>query len=382
MKFRIRFADQVVGAFVLLAFAFVAFVAVALGSRQRWFARDYYYLSRFPSGAGVPVGTPLLLKGFQIGRIHQVSLTADNEADVVFIVYDTYVDKVRENSLLELVTSPIGLGSQLLFHPGKSASLAAERSFVPSYDTPEGRALADAGLVERPPKDDTITRLVSNVNPLIENVNATVVQLEKTLVQVNAALAGTGTGPVAEALSEAAGAVAGVNELVGGVNSVVSRTGPRVDRIVADVEASLPGILAQVEAVAAEAKSAAESVAAIGANLEATTAAMRDPTGLIPKLLDPKGSIKTFLDDGDRLFNRVDSSLAQVEAALGNLAGTTATLSAQMPRIAATLEEARTAIVKAQDVMEGLKNNPLLRGGIPERVEPQAAPTSLRTTDF
>lgn len=375
MKFRIRHADQIVGIFVILAFVLLASILVVMGGRQRWFARDYPYVSRFPSSTGLAAGTSILYKGFQIGRIRQVSLNGENEVDVSFVIFDTYVDRVRENSILELVISPIGLGNQLLFHPGRSDKPLEERSFIPSLESPEGRRIVAQNLVDRPPKDDTITRLISNVNPLIENVNATVVQLERALGQVNDAVAGTGSGPVADSLRDASAIIAQVNETVGSA-------GPRVDRMMADVEGSLPMILARVESSIDSVKALAESAVVIGKNFEATSEALRDPTGLVPRLLDPKGSLKTFLDDGDRLFNRVDNSLAEVEQALGNLEGSTAALAAQMPRIAATIDDARAAIVSAQDVLEGLKNNPLLRGGIPERVNPQAAPTSLRTTDF
>lgn len=375
MKFRIKFADQVVGSFVILAFVALAALIVSVGAQQRWFARDFRYESRFPSGFGLAVGTPLLLKGFQIGRIESISLTERNEATVVFVVYDTYVDRVRENSLLEFVTSPIGLGSQLLFHPGKSGEPAPERSFIPSFETPEGRRLVDAGLVDRPPKDDTITRLISNVNPLIENINATVVQLERSLALVNGALSGQGTGPVAETLDDAAGTVAGVNRLVAQLNAVLEETAPRVNRIAAEAESSLPALLGDVEA-------SVRSVAGITANLEKTTASLADPTGAIPKLLDPKGSIKLLLDDSGRLFSRVDNSFAQVEAALGNVNQATASLAGQMPRITAVVEDVRTALKQAEDVMEGLKNNPLLRGGISPRVDAGAAPSGGRTLDF
>jgi phospholipid/cholesterol/gamma-HCH transport system substrate-binding protein len=457
MKFRIRYADQVVGAFVLLAIAVLAFIVVSLGSNQRWFARDYRFKSRFASASGITPGTAIQLKGFKIGRIKNVTLTDANEAAVDFVVYDTFIDKVRANSLLELVVSPIGLGNQLLFHPGKSTERAAENSFIPAYDTPEGMKLVDARLVDMPPKDDTITRLLFNVNTTIEEV-------KKTLQTVNPILAGQGAGPIKEAMDEAVAAVAQVNAILAdlddalrgvgggplaktlnsvdamvaglgdslqgrgggpiarslggvdaliadldqalqgkgdgpvaaslnGVSDALNTTLPRLDGMVARVQTDLPVLLDRVDGMVANVQSAVPpllatvdatlaSVQAISANLEKTSAALADPTGLVPKLLAPEGSIKTFLNDGDRLFDRVDGSLAQVETAVGNLADTTATLSVQMPRIAAIIEEARTAIVKAQDVLEGLKNNPLLSGGIPERVEAQAAPTNLRTTDF
>ena len=49
MKFRIRFADQVVGAFLLLAVLGIAAILVLVGINQRWFAKDYVFRSRFDS---------------------------------------------------------------------------------------------------------------------------------------------------------------------------------------------------------------------------------------------------------------------------------------------------------------------------------------------
>ncbi len=63
MKFKIRFADQIVGIFVLVAIIAVAAILVLIGVNQRWFAKNYYYQSRFASGDGLSVGMPLVLKG-------------------------------------------------------------------------------------------------------------------------------------------------------------------------------------------------------------------------------------------------------------------------------------------------------------------------------
>ena len=368
MKFRIKYADQVVGIFVLFALILLAGILVLMGSKQRWFARDYVYISQFNSSTGVSVGTGILYKGFQIGRIQKMSLNRDNKVDVVFAIYDTYIGRVTQNSILELVISPIGLGNQLLFHPGKSNIQLPENSFIPSYDSVEGKYLVDNNLVDRPPKDDTITRLLSTVNPLLENVNDTVIQLEKTLNLIYAAINGNGSGPIAETLADTAASVQQVKQLLGQANTAVESFVPRFSGVMSQVEETLPPVLS--------------SISTITTNLAQTSAALKDPTGLIPRLLDPKGSLKTLLDDGNQLFNHIDSSLAEVEQSMKNLEGATATLAAQMPRIMATIEDARSAIVSAQDVLEGLKNNPLLKGGIPERLDPGSIPTGLRNDDF
>jgi phospholipid/cholesterol/gamma-HCH transport system substrate-binding protein len=60
----------------------------------------------------------------------------------------------------------------------------------------------------------------------------------------------------------------------------------------------------------------------------------------------------------------------------------TASLNAQMPTVAATLAETQNALRQAQDVLQGLKNNPLLKGGIPERKDQTQVYQSLRDGEF
>jgi phospholipid/cholesterol/gamma-HCH transport system substrate-binding protein len=332
MKFRVRHAERIVGLFILVAAIALCGSIVLIGANQRWFSRNYRFSTRFLSASGVAPGTAVYMKGFQIGKIERITLNEENEVDATFVIYDTYYPKARKNSLLELVTSPIGLGTQLLFHPGKSEELLPEGSFVPLASSEEGQNLIEEELVEIPPKDDTITRLLAGINPLIESVGKTVVTVNRTLTEVNRALAGQSSGPAGRIVSEAASAVATLGQ-------------------VAD-------------------------------NVQAMTAEMRDPTGLVQKLVDPKGSLKTLLDDDNVLFDKLTASLAQTEAALKNLQGISQDLRAQMPAIGVTLNESRVAIKQAQDVLEGLKNNPLLKGGIPQRREAEPLYESLREGQF
>jgi len=357
MKFRIKHADRIVGLFIIVAAFLLCVGIVALGANQRWFSKNYRFVSRFQSAASLSSGMPILMKGFQVGKIERLKLNDDNEVDVDFVIYDTYYPKARENSLLELVTSPVGLGSQLLFHPGKSASLMKEGSFVPRADSDEGQRLIDDGLVDIPAKDDTITRLLANINPLLENLNKTVITLNRTLTEVNRALAGQSSGPLGQVVTGAADTVSNIDALVAGVKD-------------------------QAESLVGKANELADSLTRISGNLEQTSEALRDPTGLVPRLLDPKGSIKTILDDKNAMYNSLMSSLATTQESLANIKSMTASLNAQMPTVAATLAETQNALRQAQDVLEGLKNNPLLKGGIPERKDQTQVYQSLRDGEF
>ena len=92
-------------------------------------------------------------------------------------------------------------------------------------------------------------------------------------------------------------------------------------------------------------------------NMEVITA---DPTGLVPRLLDPKGSLKTLLDDNNAIYN-------QVTAMIGSLAGITGELERLARFLTDSTPQISTILGRADNVLEGLSNNPLLRGGITEQ---------------
>jgi phospholipid/cholesterol/gamma-HCH transport system substrate-binding protein len=139
---------------------------------------------------------------------------------------------------------------------------------------------------------------------------------------------------------------------------------------------------AMISSISSQARDLLSTVDAIAKNLEKTSQAISDPTGLVPRLLDAKGSIKTLLDDDNRLYDRISQSVAELQKTLKNLQGVSDSLNTQMPSIAMTIDEGRAAIKQAQDVLTGLRNNPLLKGGIPARTELESGSQSMREGDF
>lgn len=346
MKFHIRHAEKVAGLFVIVAALALCGVVFFLGANQRWFGRDYRYTATFDTASGLSVGMSINLKGFKLGTITKLRLSPGNKVEAELVIFDTYIEKVKAGSILELVTSPIGLGTSLLLHPGHGPGSIAEGSSIPLLGSPEGQALVEAGLVEVPPRDDSVTSIISSVGPLLENANKAVVSLNKTLMEANLALSGKSTGPLGRTLENTAVATA--------------KLGPVMDR-----------------AVVLE-----DSLAAIAGNLETLTSAMRDPTGLIPRLLDPKGSVKTILDDQNALYDSIMASVKGVQASIKSVQAMTASLNAQMPSVAEAIQDAQATIKKAQDVLDGLRNNPLLKGGIPKAAEQTQLYQSMREGEF
>ena len=111
------------------------------------------------------------------------------------------------------------------------------------------------------------------------------------------------------------------------------------------------------------------SVNVITGNFESTSEALKDPTGLIPKLLG---------DKNNAMYTKIIGIMADIEKSVKSLQSIISNLNSEVPKIAAILNESRLAIQKAQDVLEGIKNNPLIKGGIPERQEQQSLYQSMR----
>ena len=360
MKFRIRHADRIVGLFMVLAgFALLGSIAMA-GASQRWFAKDPRFRTVLASAAGAAPGTAIFMRGFQVGKIEDLRLDEGNNVIARFSIYGTYRSQVRVDSLIEIVTSPIGLGTQILFHPGKGTELLAEGGLVPEALSKEGKDIIEGDRADIPKKDNTITRLLSGVNPLIDDINRTVESLNRTLTEVNKALTGEGSTPVARIVEEAAGAVKGVNSFVG-----------NADRTIVDLDSRIGTVLTQVDSLAA-------NLSTVSSNLAKLSEGLSDPTGLVPRLLAPEGSIKTLLNDNNALYDGLNRSIAEVQSAVKGLSDVANSLAAEVPGISATILQIDVAVRQAQDVLEGLRNNPLLRGGIPTRTEQPAVFQSLR----
>ena len=78
MKFKIRFADQIVGLFLILSLVSVVFIIIMLGRSQRWFAKDYAFNTVLLSATGLSKNMPVQYKGFTIGNVKNFYLNGDD----------------------------------------------------------------------------------------------------------------------------------------------------------------------------------------------------------------------------------------------------------------------------------------------------------------
>jgi phospholipid/cholesterol/gamma-HCH transport system substrate-binding protein len=321
MKFRIRFADQIVGFLIVTALVSLAAVIFLLGSRQRWFSRDYRYKTYAASASGLSENMPVLLKGIQIGAVKSYRLTGGDQVEVIFTIYDSYADRVKKGSLVQILISPIGLGNQFVFHPGLGSELLEEDTFIPALGSEEGQELIARGLAFVPSQSDSIAKLVSRVDEVLAS-------LDKTVTEVNLALAGD-------------------------TSSVLGRTLGDVER----TAGAFPEEMAELQQVTRD-------IGQIVQDLNVLSRRLAGSGG--------EGTLVTGLE----------SSVQSLSGVLSNLEKTTAYLPREMPQVFSLLTEARSAVEKAEEVLTALGNNPLLKGGVPQHIKADTSGTNPRGVSF
>jgi phospholipid/cholesterol/gamma-HCH transport system substrate-binding protein len=348
VKFRIRFADKIVGLLIIVALGFLVFTVFMIGKRHRWFAKDQTYLSHFDSASGLSANMPVQYRGFTIGNVKSFDLTEDDKVEVSFTIYDTYLDRVREGSLVEVRSNPIGIGGgQFLFHPGLLPT-PLEGDFIPNAHSDEGREYLEQGLVIISGQDDSITVIISRVNTLLQNINSVVLQLRD-------AFRGTDTKTtLGRAVSEMEETIRGASSLVG------------------NVDAGLRPSLENAEQIT-------EHIARITVQAESAIADLRTLTA---ELANPDGAALKILDANGPVYTNLEKSLNSISGTLESLELTAGALPAQMSQVEALILNLRAALESAEDVIIALKNNPLLKNGIPDRGRGGTGGTSPRDIAF
>jgi phospholipid/cholesterol/gamma-HCH transport system substrate-binding protein len=335
MKLTIRFADQIVGALIILALGILIFVIFMLGSSQRWFSRDYNFRTYFNSATGLSQNMAVLYRGFTIGRVRNIRLAEDDRVEVHFTIFDTYIDRVRNGSLVEILISPIGGlgGNQFMFYPGTGVELVSEWSLIPAVSSTEGKRLQAIGLAIRPERDDSLNNILNRAGTLLSTLNDTIAEFQ-----------GSDQSDLGRIVRNMGTASAGLPAIV---EKFPQDLAQRLDSLVAQIEPTLD-------------------------NLHL----------LSDKLADPEGSLMLVLDSSGEVYTDLSDSLNSISLTLRNLEKTSDFIPSQLPQVAALLSELHTALKTAEDVLVALTNNPLLKRGIPEHREVQAGGMRSRDVEF
>jgi len=347
MKFKIRFADQIVGFFIILSIVSLVFVVLMLGRSYRWFSRDSRYHTILYSAGGLSNNMPILYRGFTIGNVTSFFLNDNDDVEVIFLIFEEYNDRVRLGSMMMMIESPIGLGSSFHFHPGRGAILP-EDSFIPVAGSPQAQELIRRGLADEPRHEDSIGVIITRVNTTLADVNS-------ILAHINEAI-GSGSDETE------------IGRIIGSAATIMAEA----EIIPALIDESVRDLINILESFQRDLEPAMLSVNDILLGIN----------NLVSELNDPDGLIMTVLDTEEAVYTNLVESLGSVRSILDNLDATIAFLPSQIPQIAAIIMDLGAIMSSVEDVLVALANNPLLRGGIPQRPDTQGSGISPRDLRF
>ena len=302
MKFKIKYADQIVGILSLLAIIALIFIIFLIGSTQKWFVPKHNYFTVISSASNISVGKAITYKGFEIGKIKSFSLGDDDKVIVNFYITDDYKSKIVRDSIIEILTSP--LGSSVVFYPGNSNSFLPDNSFVPERSSEEAKSLIMNKRVSVVEQTDSINTILAMATTLVGDID--------TLVkQINIALEGKEDTPLTYTITQ-------LNAILTNLNHIT-----------------------------------------------------QDPSGLVPKLLEDENS-----------QGSIANVLKELDTTMGDINKITASVDSNMPGVTILISQMQSLLKQMQDVMEGLKNNPLLKNGISEKPEKENATPKLSEDNF
>ncbi len=277
---------------------------------------------------------PVLYKGFTIGRVKSIQFnTADDRVDVQFSIFKEYTDKVKQGSRVDLLSSPISAlgGNQFLFYPGRGLEKEPlpPGTLIPPANAPESLKLPDRHLTSAPPRDDGISNIINQVGITLGKLN------------------------------EALGEGREENKLTAILDNVVA--------ILSDLQLLVGKLSGDLD------------IEKIMGDLSPALANFRE---LTEKLREPDNAIMSFLNSEGDLYGNLDKTLEAASGTLQQLEGTMGDIHKETPQLAAALNKLLTALKSANEVLESVKNNPLLKGGVPEQKETKAGGSNARNMEF
>ena len=113
MKTKFNKYERVAGLFVLTAIVGVILVGVSAAIRQGWFEPKVHFTTTFENADGIHQGSLVQLSGLRAGAVESVELERDNRVRVDFYVLGKFQNRIRENSIVQLVR-PFIIGERVL----------------------------------------------------------------------------------------------------------------------------------------------------------------------------------------------------------------------------------------------------------------------------
>lgn len=341
MNYKIKYTKQIVYAFVVLPILLLITVAVFVALRQNLFEKRYSYYTNLKNAVGVSSQTPLLYKGFEIGRVKEYNLLESGNIRVDFYVLKKYNKHMVKQSVIQRILNPITSKTTLEYVcDATSEDWITAGSYIPSSDFEDGK---QALKRIAPDTLDPISGIIDNVYNLTSELNRDNNPDKGALARILFNVANS-TGEMQSLMQSLDITLAELSVLASKLNQDHNPQDGAVFRILsnaADITDSLNHQMGTIGSLLASADKMAANYS--------------DPDSLIVRLIDPTGQ---------NLIKPLSATLYALSKNLAATLGLLQNLDSESPQLGILLNNLNETMGNAKQTLEALNNNPILRGGI------------------
>jgi len=315
--------------------AALVFIAI----RQNLLEKKYIYHSTVTNALGISTQTPVLYRGFEVGRVRSFTLEADGNIGLEFFVFKRYKNIVVRGSILVRNTNPITNKTTLEFirDPLSTIPLPVEGN-VPSSDFEEGRMQLRRIA---PQQTDPIAAIINNLATFTRELN----------LDNNA-----DSGAIQRLIINMADASEKANAGLIQAQSIMTELSRLAQNLNRDNNADSGVLLRALNNLANLSQglnSRLDEVDGIMKGIQTSIDNYSSPDSLLIKMIDP---------NRDLLITPLTNTLNSLTGATTELGGILNTVN--NPELRLMLNNLNQSLGKARQTLEALNNNPLLRKGI------------------
>lgn len=332
MKFKFKHTDKIVGIFFFVAILVLLISFFVIAISQKLFIKKYVFNTKFIDAVGISESTSLNFKGFEIGRIKTFTLNKDNYIDVEIIVFEDFRNKIVSNSAINKTSNPITGKSNLEFLQGPDLSdILPEGSYIPSLNMPEGqRLLIEKKIIK---SGDVLSSVLQNIDDILYNLNQDNNQDEGALFRMLYNLANSSENLNKDLIE--------LKDLIIVLKNQIQTTTDQLNNTLAATEQMVNNY--------------------------------KNPDGIVVKMIDP--TEKNLIQPLNQSIQKVNESLTEINKLL-------IFLNTESTEISDILYESKNSLKTVQKTLQGINNNPLIRGGIQKETVSTNKDTKIRLKDF
>lgn len=335
MNYKFRYTGRIVGFFVFIAVLILLMTFFSIAVNRKIFVKKFAFRTVFNDAIGLSTQTPVIFKGFEIGEIKSFNLNNENQIDAVFLVYEPYRTKIVKHSVLRKTIHPLsGKSSIELIQGPNLKQINEENELVPEISTQRGKLYLSSGNIEI--SNDMMSSIVQNVNKFLYNLNQDNNQDQ---------------GSIFRSLYHIANSAQDLEIVLKSTNETISK----LNRGYQENDGELFRMLNEVAEIAVKMNETAELINQTVYSANEMIKVYSKPEGLAVKLIDPDQ--KNIIQPIREILNNLNQNMLEVNQLLKYL-------ESQSPEISSVIVETQSTLNAAQKTIQGLNNNPILRGGI------------------